>query len=349
MSLRAELRETLTARSFGLVVGIFVLQLAFIWSYVGAFHSPKASDIPVAVVAPAQQASQIAAQLNDLDGHPVAAQLVDSRAAAQEKVKNHSIDAAYVMNTSGKQDTLLVASGGGSGIVTAVEDVFDQFAKQQGRTVSSDDIVPLQSGDARGLTGFYLVIGWMVGGYLVASILGILAGSRAKSLHHIIIRLCSVALYAVLSGLGGALIVDQLLGALTGHFLALWGIGALVVFAAATATIAFQVLFGLIGIGVAILLFVVLGNPSAGGAFQPHLLPGFWRVIAYVLPNGAGTDAVRRVIYFGGHGIGNHLVTLVIWAVIGTAVAVIATAYFARRQPPVVHGRHEAAEDAATA
>jgi hypothetical protein len=48
---------------------------------------------------------------------------------------------------------------------------------------------------------------------------------------------------------------------------------------------------GIVGIGVAIVLFVVLGNPSAGGAYQLPLLPGFWRTIGDTLPNGAGVLA----------------------------------------------------------
>ena len=343
MSIRADLREAFTPNRLALVAGVLLIQLAFIWSYVGAFHSPKPSDIPVAVVAPAQQADQIAAQLEKIDGHPVSPQVVESRDAAEAMVKDHRVDAAYVLNPSGKQDTLVVAGGGGSGIVSATEEIFGQVAQKQGRTVVSDDVVPLEAGDARGLTGFYLVVGWMVGGYLLAAALGVLAGHRAQSLHHLVIRLCVVAFHAVVSGLGGALIVDQLLGALTGHFLQLWGIGALVVFAVAATTIALQALFGLIGVGLTILLFVVLGNPSAGGAFQPHLLPTFWRAIAYVLPNGAATDAVRRIVYFGSHGVGGHVLTLALWGVIGTAVALAATNFFNRRRPPVVVGRHEAA------
>ena len=62
MSIRADLREAFTPNRLALVAGVLLIQLAFIWSYVGAFHSPKPSDIPVAVVAPAQQAGQIAAQ-----------------------------------------------------------------------------------------------------------------------------------------------------------------------------------------------------------------------------------------------------------------------------------------------
>jgi hypothetical protein len=60
------------------------------------------------------------------------------------------------------------------------------------------------------------------------------------------------------------------LGALTGHLMALWWLGALLVFAVGAVTLAFQTLLGVIGIGVTILVFVIIGNPSAGGAYSPH-------------------------------------------------------------------------------
>ncbi|MFD0534778.1 hypothetical protein ACFQY7_14470 [Actinomadura luteofluorescens] len=125
------------------------------------------------------------------------------------------------------------------------------------------DIRPPGPKDGRGLSSFYLVIGWVVGGYLAAAILAVAGGARPANARRTVIRLGALALYAVVSGLGGALVAGPVLGALPGHFFPVWGIGALVVFAAAAATAALQTLFGLVGIGLAILLFVVLGNPSA--------------------------------------------------------------------------------------
>jgi hypothetical protein len=58
--------------------------------------------------------------------------------------------------------------------------------------------------------------------------------------------------------LGGALIAHAWYSALPNHFFRLWGLGALLVFAVGAFTMACQVLLGILGIGVAILLFVVL-------------------------------------------------------------------------------------------
>lgn len=162
------------------------------------------------------------------------------------------------------------------------------------------DVAPLQLGDGRGLTSFYLVIGWILGGYLATAIIGVTRGSRPGSKNRAAIRLGAMIPYALASGLGGAVIVDTLLHALSGHFLALRGIGSLLVFTAAAVTMALQAMMGVVGIGVAVLVFVVLGNPSAGGSYPAALLPAFWRAIGGALPNGAGTTAVRNVVYFGG-------------------------------------------------
>jgi hypothetical protein len=111
----------------------------------------------------------------------------------------------------------------------------------------------------------------------------------------------------------------------------MWWLGALLVFAVGAVTLAFQTLFGVIGIGITILFFVILGNPSAGGAYQPALLPPFWRAISSALPNGAATDTVRRIVYFGGYDIGGHLIVLASYAVAGVVVIIIGSIIYERR------------------
>jgi hypothetical protein len=310
-----------------LVAGVLLLQLGFILSYVGAFHAPAPDRIPIAVVAPLQ----IVGQLNSLPSHPLDATALTDESEAQRRVRRGEVSAALIVNPSGTRDRLLVASGGGSALATAVEQVVTQAESARQRTVTVDDVVPLQAGDARGLTGFYLVTGWIVGGIQLAALLGIARGVRPGTARRAAYRLLACVPYAILSGLGGALIVDQWLGALTGHFVELWWLGALVVFGAAAVTMAFQVLLGIAGIGLALLLFIVLGNPSAGGAYQPALLPPFWRAISGALPNGAATDSVRRIVYFSASGIATQLVVLAAYAVGGVLVALIAGAVFRRR------------------
>lgn len=327
----AELRDAISFRAFLLVVGGLLIQLAFIVSYLGAFHSPTPHRIPAAVVAPAQVSATVVQQLNALPGDPVKAVAVADEAEARRQIMNRTVDAAILINPAGKTDTLLVASAGGPSVSQTSAQIAQSVEKTQRRQVAVIDIKPPNKEDGRGLSSFYLVIGWVVGGYLTASILGVAGGARPVNRHRTAIRLGTLALFSVVSGLGGAIIVDPVFSALTGHFMALWAIGALVVFAAAAVTTALQVLFGIVGIGLAILLFVVMGNPSAGGVYPASLLPRFWSAIGQSLPPGAGTTAVRNTVYFGGSATAGPLWVLAAYALAGVVVAMAAVVVRDRR------------------
>lgn len=330
------MRDILSARTLAPAIAVLILQFGFILSYLGAFHAPTAHHIPVTVVAPQQVVTQVVDKLNSVDGQPVEATGSTDAAAARQSLRNGETSAVYLVDPTGNNDRLLVASGGGTSVTTAVETVFTTAAQQQQRHLTVDDTVPLNPGDGRGLSGFYLVIGWAVGGYLFASILGIAKGSRPANLPRAFWRVGATVPYAAASGLGGALIAEKALGALGGHFWQVAGIGMLVTLSGATVTIALQTLFGVIGIGLTLLIFVILGNPSAGGAYQPELLPPFWRALSGALPNGAATDALRRIVYFGGHGAGQGVAVLAAWIIGGTVVALAAAAAIHRNRQPAL-------------
>ena len=338
-----DFRDSVSPRTVLLVVGVLAIQIAFIWSYVGAFHSPRPYRVPVTVTAPGAPAAtvgQLVTRLNSLSGTPLRATGVTTEDQARKRLTDGTDYAALVVDAAGTGDRLLTASALGSSTVTAATRVFTQVEGAEHRQLTVTDIVPLQNEDYNGLTGFYLVIGWLVGGYLVASLLGIARGSRPSTLRRARFRLGMMVVYSIVGGLGGAIIVDPILGAMTGHFLALWWLGAMIVAAAATVTLALQVLFGVIGIGLTVLIFVVLGNPSATGAYQVPMLPVFWRTIAYWLPNGAGVDTLRRILYFGGNGIVGHLVVICAW-IVGGAIVTLLASYLLHRRRPVQASEHD--------
>ena len=327
-TLREELRDAVAPRTVALVVAVLLLQLGFVLSYVGAFHDPTPRDVAVTVVGPTQQvADQTAAALNGIDGRPLEVTASTDADAARADLVGDATSAVLVIDPTSTEDQLLVTTAGGAATATAVQTVLTQAEATQGRTLAVQDVVPAAGGDARGLSGFYLVTGWVVGGYLLAALLGVARGARPATLRRAVIRLGAVLPYAALSGMGGALVVGPLLGALPEDAATFWGLagtGALVVVAAAAVTMALQVLAGTVGIGLAVLLFVVLGNPSAGGAYPPELLPPFWAWLSGVLPNGAGVDAVRRTAYFDGADVGQRLLVVAAWALAGAVVTLVA-------------------------
>ncbi|KUH37244.1 MULTISPECIES: hypothetical protein [Streptomyces] len=323
MTFASEVRSAVTPRAALLVIGVLALQLLFIASYVGALHDPKPSDVPFGVVAPGAAAERTADRLGGLPGDPLDPRVLPDEAEARRQIREREIDGALVVDPTGRTDTLLVASGGGTVLVTALERIATEVERPQQRTVRTVDVAPASPDDFDGLSAFYLVVGWCVGGYLLASILAISAGSRPANTLRAVIRLAVLALSAVLGGLGGAIIVGPVLGALPGSVAALWGLGALVVFAVGALTLALQALTGIVGIGLAVLLIVIAGNPSAGGAFPSPMLPDFWRAIGPALPPGAGTWAARSIAYFQGNAVSGALQVLSVWAVLGTVVTLV--------------------------
>ena len=321
-----ELIPGVTRRAAALVIGVLLLQFGFVLSYVGAFHAPTPRHVPLAVVAPAGApagtAASAADQLDGLDTHPLDARVADSEQDGRRLLADREVDGVLLLGADG-HDRLLLAGAEGGAVSSALTEVVTKADAAQQRTVTTSDAIPAGAADARGLSAFYLAVGWVVGGYLVAAIIGVSAGSRPLTRIRGAVRLGALALYAVVSGLGGALITGPVLGVFRGHLPALAAFGALLVFAVGAFTMGLQVWTGLVGIGLAFLLFVILGNPSAGGAYPSPLLPPFWAAIGRWLPPGAGTDAVRGIVYFGGAGAVHACLLLAAYAAVGLAAVLV--------------------------
>lgn len=266
------------------MTGTVVLALLFIASYVGALHDPKPKNVPLGVVAPEVAAQQTVDRLQNLPGDPLDPRALPDVETARDQILDREIDGALVIDPTTTTDTLLVATGGGRALAATLESLVATLERSEARTLRVVDVAPADRHDANGLTSFYVTVGWCVGGYLCASIITISSGARRPTLRRSVIRLIVMALVAAVAGLGGALIVGPILGALPGSIAALWGVGTLIVFAVGAATFAFQAVFGMAGIGLVILIVVILGNPSAGGALPPPLLPPFWHDIGPALP-----------------------------------------------------------------
>lgn len=327
-----EVRDAVTTRSALVMLGVLLLQLGFALSYMGAFHAPEPHKVPITLVAPPAVEREMVARLDALPGEPLQVTPVADRAEARKRLLDRRTDAALVVDPARRTDTLLVASAGGPSATTAATEILQEVARAQNRTILVRDLRAPSAGDSRGLSSFYLVLSWTIGGYLAASALNMAAGSKKPTLRRTLVRLTAMLPYGFVSGIGGAIIVGPVLDCLPGAFWELVGIGTLVVFASGAVGVALQSVAGTVGLGLTILIFTILGNPSSGGVYPSSLLPPFWSAIGQALPPGAGTTVVRNTVYFDGNATTGALWILGAWAFGGVVVAILAAALRAGRK-----------------
>jgi hypothetical protein len=310
---------------FVALAGAFAIAMLFMSSYVGALHNPERlpHHLPIAVAGPPRVAGQYRESLRRFHGGGVFAVLEEpSVATARRAVLDHDAYGSLVPTATGTT-RLIVADASGPGVADELAASLTRAFRAHGQALSVERVAKLPGGDPRGISPFYAGVSWVFAGYLGAIVLSVLAGAATGQMRTAALRASGLLAYAVACGLAGAAILGPVFGALTGHFLALWGLGTLIVFAVAAITSALQGWLGYIGTAVALLLFLVASNPSAGGAVAFPALPGFWRVIGPWLPTGAATTLVRNTVYFGAHHLTKSLLVLGGYAILGACMTLL--------------------------
>ena len=293
-----------------------VTQLAFIASFTGALSRPTLQDATLGLVASPTASRPAAAAVPRVAG--VTYRVLPSPAAAAAQVRGGDLPAALVVGA--RKDTLVVAGAAGLTLVTAITEEVSAQTTRAGVPVAVQDVRPLPPGDPKGLGSFMLVIGWIIGGYIGMTLLSRVRGAAGTSVRGTAVTLGMAAIYSVASAALGVVLVDPLMGVLTGHPWTLLAAGSLIVFAATVLTGALISLVGLSGIVIAIVMLVVLGNPTSGGSVPVQMLSSGYRFLAGVLPTNAGMGLVRDFAYFDGNQIARPLLVLSIYAGVSLAV-----------------------------
>ena len=296
------------------LVPALVLMLAFAFFYVGAFHDPTPHHVPVAIVG----SPGVAAKLNQLPGDPLDARQTSSRPDALSQIDDREVYGAYEPATN----RLFVASAANRAAAVALEETFNRIAAAQRRpAVQVTDIKPLPLKDPNGTAAFYAVIAWMFGGYIGATLIGLIGTPRSSSRQRATARIGALAGFGIVGGILSVVMLRAAFDVFAGHVVALCAIAALTIFASGAATAGIQAAAGPAGTGLVILVFVILGNSASGGPFARPLLPGLWRTIGGVLPPGASVDLTRSALFFDGARIAGPILVLAGWAVLGALLA----------------------------
>ncbi len=306
-----------TPKAIALVlVPALVLLLAFAFSYVGAFHEPTPHHVPVAVAG----TPAVVGQLNRLPGDPLDARQASSRSDALSQIDDRKVYGAYEAATN----RLFVASAANRATAVALEATFNRVAAaRRGPAVRVTDVKPLPPKDPNGTAVFYAMIAWVFGGYIAATLIGLIGSPRDRGRTRGAERIGALAGFAIVAGILSVVMLRASFDVFSGHVVALCAIAALTVFASAAATAGIQAAAGPAGTGLVILLFVILGNPASGGPFARPLLPGLWRTIGGLLPPGASVDLARSALFFDGARIVGPILALVAWAAAGTTLVVV--------------------------
>ena len=296
-------------RPVPIVLALLALQAALVLLFVAPTRAPEPHGLPVGVVGPAG-----ALHGEGLDVHPYA-----DADAARTAIREREVYGALVP----AEGRVLVATAASPVVAQQLRELGASANAAPGGTAAGgaangllvEDVVPAASGDPRGAVLNLVFLPLMIACFPLAAVLGRMRLPRGRMLG-------LVTGFAVLSGLALTAML-QAMDALPGPYLAVSGVAALAVAAVGLAATGLFRVLGPAGLGIAAVLFVVLGNPGSGNATAPELLPGFWRVTGQLLPPGAGGQALRDVAYFDGHALLVPALVLAGWALLGAALILI--------------------------
>jgi hypothetical protein len=307
------------------LVGVLVVVFALVASNVAANHSPKPHHVPVGVIGTPPVVNAVASAIWQHAAGAYEIHAYASPAAAQTAILHRTIYGAFRPLPS---PLLLIASAASPSVAGLLQQTVTAAALVRGKALVVRDLVPLPSSDSRGATAFSMILSLIITGVMGSAVIYLLGRHRPAPQ-----RLAAMVALGIAAGLVAAFVTNVLIGAFPGHFLAVWGVSTLFYLALGLPIAAFQVLVGAGGIAIGAVMFLVIGNPASGGNSAPELLPGFWRALSQILPPGAATTAMRDVVYFHGHGIGQAILVLGIWAAGGAIVAVVVNVLRARARP----------------
>lgn len=299
---------------------VFILAAAaglFAWSYTYTMADPTPHRLPTAVVGPYEEEEGRAflAGLGKALNSSMSTRAYDSREAALQAVEEQRVFAVFELRDGGRRVLLDVSSASGASVAELLEQAAPAVGRSAGVPVTVRDVNPLQEGDPRGLTIFYISLAAVIVGFVGAIQLSVHARSLTP-----LERIAFTAAYALLGGFAIAAAVDWLLGALDLPFVESWLILTLTMFASGMTFTMFNTLVGRWAMLPTWGVMVLLGNPSSGGAVSWPLLPSALGVVGRWLPPGASVNAQHTAVYFARHQHAFPFLVLTGWALVSSAV-----------------------------
>jgi hypothetical protein len=284
--------------TFGLTVLVALLLTAFTWPT----SQLEPRSLPIVVAGPDQVVGQLGDQLAQQAGDDAFdVSSVADRAAAVAALEDREAYAAFVPSPDGALE-ILVASAASPVVAQLVTGIAGEL------DAKVTDVVAAPAEDPRGAAFGSGALPLVLGGLLTGAVVSLVLATTRQ-------RTAAALGVSALSGLALAGMLQGWLDVLTGSYLANAGVIALGVAAISLTVVGLRHAIGLLGIGVAAMVMLFVGNPLSGITSAPELLPLGW--LGQLLPPGATGTALRSTAFFDGAGVGGSLLVLAAWTLFG--------------------------------
>jgi hypothetical protein len=294
-----------------LLVPLLAALILTLFAWPSARLEPR--DLPIGVAGPAAAVGPIEQRLGAREG-AFAVERYPGEAAARRAIEDREVYGAFVATPTGPK--VLTAS--------AASPMVAQMLTHAAAEASAEaPVVDVVSASPRGSALASSVLPLVIAGILTGLAASLLASGPAG-------RAGLILAGSVLSGLAAAAIVQGWLDVVEGDWLANAGAFSLTVMAIASAIAGLKALLGEAGVLLGAVTMVFVGNPFAGVATAPELLPQPIGALGQLLPPGAGGNLVRSTGFFEGAAAGGHVAVLAAW-VLGGLGLLFAAGLRARR------------------
>lgn len=292
---------------------VCILVLAFIWPSVTA----SVKGLPIAVAGGAAPVAALEASLAQKSPGTFAIIEVGNRDAAIAAIEHRSVYGAIVLARDPEVLTASAASPLVAQLLSAVAPALQAgpATTQGGRSaVDIVDVVPLATTDPRGAglgaASFPLVLGGMLGGILISTlVVGVWR------------RVITLLTYSVSGGLAITAIMHGWFGVLQGDYLANAAAIALALMSIGSVITGVVSVVGRPGIAIGPVLFLLIANPISSAAQPPEFLAGNWGALGQLFPPGAASTLLRDLSYFPAADVVGPWLVLGSWVAAGLALS----------------------------
>jgi hypothetical protein len=285
-----------------------------VFMFVGALHSPEPNDVPITIAGPDQVTAAVGERIDAAAPGGFDIEYAEDPEAAKREVLEQEAMAVLV---PGEPESRLYVAGANGGLSKNIlSSAFTRATEANGGALAVEDLAPLPDGDRAGLAPFLLTMATLLPSLVLAIAIAVGAGRLASPRARFAAALLGTGVLALVN----AIAADPVLGALEGSFWGVFGVVWLLSFSVAGVALALHRLAGIPGLGLAFLMFLVIGMPVSGAAVGPHFVPEGFQAFTLAFPAGETVPLLRKIVYFEDAPIGLELGLLLAWAAFAAVV-----------------------------